>query len=316
MKPAFSVIFFTTLSGLGYGLAFWLALDRAAGGDAATSAWYGGLGLAAALALISAGLLSSMLHLGHPERAWRALSQWRSSWLSREGVAACLSLPPLGLVWLAWSFGAEGSVWAWLAALGAALAVLTVACTGMIYQSLKPVAAWTSPLTTPVYLLYGAVTGGFAVAALEGWILGEPAAWRLWLTLLLTAALAAAKVAYWRGVANAEGLTPEAATGLGRFGTVRQLEAPHVTQNYITREMGFRVARKHAGRLRRLVMLVGFAAPGLLGVFAILSGGGGAVLLTLAAFTALAGAVAERWLFFAEARHSVTAFYGERTQTS
>lgn len=313
MKPAFSVIFFTTLSGLGYGLAFWLALDRAAGSPAAADPWLGGIGLALALALISAGLLSSTLHLGHPERAWRALSQWRSSWLSREGVAAVLSLPPLGLVWLAWGAGAEGGLWAWLAALGAVLAVVTVLCTGMIYQSLKPVAAWTSPLTTPVYLLYAAVTGGYAAAALGAWF-AEPAAWRLWLAVALTGVLAVAKYAYWRRAAAEPGLMPEDATGLGRFGTVRQLEAPHVTQNYITREMGFRVARRHAGRLRVLAVAIGMAAPAALGLVALLGAGGGvaALALTAAALLALLGAVCERWLFFAEARHAVTAFYGER----
>lgn len=311
MKPAFSVIFFTTLSGLGYGLAFWLALDMASGGAAAGSAWHGGVGMTLALGLIIAGLLSSTLHLGHPERAWRALTQWRSSWLSREGVAACLSLPPLGLVWLAWVTGAEGAIWAVLALLGAALAAATVYCTGMIYQSLKPVADWTSPLTTPVYILYAAVTGGFAAAMIDAWF-GQAQDWRLGLVIVLTGLLAVAKAFYWRRAAATPGLTPEAATGLGRIGTVRQLEAPHVTQNFITREMGFQVARQHAGRLRTIAGFLGFGAPAGLGLAALTGPGAGAVWLTIACLAALLGAIAERWLFFAEARHAVTAFYGRR----
>ena len=81
MHPALSVISFTTLSGMGYGLAFVLALGH--GNPAALStkiAWV------AALGLISVGFLASTFHLGNPQRAWRAVSQWRSSWLSREGV--------------------------------------------------------------------------------------------------------------------------------------------------------------------------------------------------------------------------------------
>ena len=50
-----------------------------------------------ALVLITAGLLSSTAHLGRPERAWRAFSQWRTSWLSREGVAAVFTYVPAGL---------------------------------------------------------------------------------------------------------------------------------------------------------------------------------------------------------------------------
>ena len=87
MRPAFSLIVFTTLSGLGFGLAAILGLGLIM---APTPFWwviYNGV----ALALIGAGVLSSTLHLGHPERAWRAMTQWRSSWLSREGVLAALT---------------------------------------------------------------------------------------------------------------------------------------------------------------------------------------------------------------------------------
>jgi hypothetical protein len=73
--------------------------------------------------LVSLGLLSSTFHLGHPERAWRAFSQWRSSWLSREGVAAVATYLPAGLLFLALMFRAaclRGSQAA-LLALGAVL---------------------------------------------------------------------------------------------------------------------------------------------------------------------------------------------------
>ena len=311
MKPAFSVIFFTTLSGFGYGLAFWLLVEWGFGGAGAAMPWLGALALGLALALIVGGLVSSTLHLGHPERAWRAFSQWRSSWLSREGVVATLSLPVLSFVWLAWVAGWDGGVWAALAFIGAALAILTVVCTGMIYQSLKPIAAWTSPLTTPVYLLYAAVTGGYAALAFETWF-GVAADWLAIVVLGLTVVLGLAKQAYWRRSADAVALTPEAATGLGGLGQVRQLEAPHVTENYLTREMGFRIARKHAGRLRRVAMGVGLTLPGALALLALAFPASAAALLPLAAVAALAGAIVERWLFFAEAKHAVMAYYGRR----
>ena len=310
MKPAFSVIFFTTLSGFGYGLAFWLAADALVAPEAVADPWLGGVGLALALAAISAGLLSSTLHLGHPERAWRAVSQWRSSWLSREGVAALASLPAIGLLWLVWMVGGGSGALAILAALSVVLAALTVACTGMIYQSLKPIAAWANPLTTPVYLLYAAMTGAYAAAALAAWFVGFDDI-RVWAAIVLTALVALAKFVYWRRAADVRAINPEDATGLGRIGRVRQLEAPHATENYITREMGFRIARRHAGRLRAIAVVVGMAAPAALGLIALAAGGGG-IVLALAAAAALAGAVVERWLFFAEAKHAVMAFYGER----
>ncbi len=311
MKPALSVIFFTTLSGLGYGLAFWLSLDWFLAPERAGAAWFGGAGMAAAIVLIVAGLLSSTLHLGRPERAWRAFSQWRTSWLSREGVAAVVSMPVLALIWLGWVIGASGALWTILALLGALLAIATVYCTGMIYQSLKPIAAWTSKLTTLVYLLYAAMTGAFAAAALASWF-GFFGGVQIAVAILLAGMLLFAKIAYWRRAAGARGLTPEDATGLGRIGRVRQLEAPHQTDNYITREMGFRVARRHAEKLRLIATGVGMALPALLGAVAIATGGAAPALLTAAAAAALVGAIVERWLFFAEARHAVTAFYGAR----
>ena len=107
MHPAYSVILFTTASGAGYGLLFGLALFTLVGGLPEDPAfWLGGAGLA--FAMVTFGLLASTAHLGHPERAWRALSQWRSSWLSREGVAAVLSYPVAGLFALDRLFAAPG----------------------------------------------------------------------------------------------------------------------------------------------------------------------------------------------------------------
>src|SRR6056300_629425 len=98
MRPAWSIIFFTSISGLGFGLAAWLVLGFV---DLANPQDFLITGIAT-MALIVAGLLSSTFHLGHPERAWRALTQWRSSWLSREGVAAIITYGPALLFALGW----------------------------------------------------------------------------------------------------------------------------------------------------------------------------------------------------------------------
>ena len=93
MHPVPSIIAFTTASGAGYGLLFLLAVTAPAG-LLPTGRWFGLTALLLALGLITFGLSASLFHLGHPERAWRALSQWRSSWLSREGLMALLTYPP------------------------------------------------------------------------------------------------------------------------------------------------------------------------------------------------------------------------------
>src|SRR5215471_2934961 len=110
MHPALSVIVFTTVSGAGYGLLAWLGVWAMAGwlpadrGLAAAS-------LALSLGAITIGLLSSTLHLGRPERSWRAFSQWRSSWLSREGVSSVATYVPAVLFAALWLMEATGRLW-------------------------------------------------------------------------------------------------------------------------------------------------------------------------------------------------------------
>ncbi|MEM8813441.1 MAG: DmsC/YnfH family molybdoenzyme membrane anchor subunit, partial [Pseudomonadota bacterium] len=159
MHPAKSVIFFTTASGVGYGLLFWFAIlglfDLLPSGPVFVIVGFG-----VALGLITAGLISSTFHLGHPERAWRAFSQWRTSWLSREGVAAVATYVPAaawGISALIEGFGSPLSqTLGVVAAIGAAV---TVYCTGMIYASLRTIPAWHNDWARAGYPIFAAMTG-------------------------------------------------------------------------------------------------------------------------------------------------------------
>jgi DMSO reductase anchor subunit len=313
MHPAYSVIVFTTASGAGFGLLAWLAL-WAIVFDVSGDARFGFVGLAVALGLAAAGLLASTLHLGRPERAWRAFSQWRTSWLSREGVSAIATLAAGALFGLLWVFNGAAPAWLFgLVALDAGLlALVTVWCTGMIYQSLPTIRAWHQPLVSPVYLALAIASGGMLLVLLLALFGRETAlATRLAVIALLVGALL--KLAYWRTLdAEPATLTAGAATGLGAHGTIRVLDPPHSRDNFVMREMGFAVGRRHAERLRQFVHLAAFVLPVLLlslGLFA----GGMLVFASLATVTMAAGLIVERWLFFAEAQHAVTLFYGAQT---
>lgn len=310
MHPAFSVVFFTTATGAGYGL---LALLGVLGGLGLIPPdfWLGLIGMGLALGLIAAGLLSSTGHLGRPERAWRAFSQWRSSWLSREGVSSVLTFIPAGLFGIGWVFFGRTGVWVTLAGLLAAVgAIVTVCTTGMIYASLKPIAQWHSRYTLPGYLIFSAMTGSLLLnALLQGFGIDSN-------TLLATCLLLIVlgwgwKLATWRYNDRLEiPTTANTATGLAG-GTVRSLEWPHTEENYLLKEMGFRIARKHGAKLRLITQILAFALPGLLLLAAIfLPWPLAAIASVLAAFAQFAGMLVERWLFFAEAKHTVTLYYG------
>lgn len=317
MHPAFSIIFFTSAAGAGYGLLALLGL-LAPFGLLPESPLFGLAALALALGLVVAGLLSSLAHLGRPERAWRALSQWRSSWLSREGVAAVATFLPAGVFAIAWialtATGVIAGIAGWITA---AMAAVTVYCTAMIYASLKPIRQWANPWVPRTYLALSLMTGALLLNALLG-VTGQAAGWSSLLALASVALAWAAKEGHWRHCATARPVsTAETATGLGHngsghIGRVRLLDAPHSEDNYLLKEMGFRVGRRHAVRLRFITRLAAFALPAALSLGALVAGPGAlsGTLALLAAAAAALGVVAERWLFFAEAKHTVTLFYG------
>lgn len=310
MHPAYSVIFFTTATGAGYGLLALLGLAAAAGA-VPPDFWLGFVGLGLALALISAGLLSSTGHLGRPERAWRAFSQWRTSWLSREAVLSVATYAPAALFGIGWVFLGSTSGWVAVAAVLAAVgAAFTVATTAMIYASLKPVAEWHTRYTLPAYLIFATMTG----AALFNGLLTAFGAGSAFVALGAAAATLFGwfwKEATWRHNDRlAMPASANSATGLAG-GTVRSIEWPHTEKNYLLKEMGYRVARKHAARLRNLVRLLAFVSPAVLLAAQAFSPQPVAVAFALLApASQLTGMLVERWLFFAEARHTVTLYYG------
>ena len=311
MNPAYSVILFTTASGAGYGLLFWLGLRAMLG---AAQGWPALFALGLGLALVTIGLLSSTFHLGHPERAWRAFSQWRSSWLSREGVAAVATYVPAGILGLGWLVAERAPVAPILGLLLSLGAVVTVVCTSMIYASLRTIPEWSLRLVPWVYLVFAGGTGALLLGALDA-LGGRPsAAWGIAAGALIAGGLVL-KLVYWRRIDRMV-LPHDAAEAIGIPGAsdIRVLDPPHTRPNFVMREMGFAVARRHARRLRLLsgALLSGVVALCLLA--AVLTGTE-ALLLILALPLAAVGLWAERWLFFAQARHLSMLYYAPARST-
>lgn len=303
MHPAVSVIFFTVTSGAGFGFICLIGLGVPMP-DGGVSAFFICL-LAAGLAV--AGLVSSTFHLGHPERAWRAFSQWRSSWLSREGVLAVATLIAFGFYGLFWVFHEERIVP--LGLLTSVLAVLTIFATAMIYAQLKTIPNWNTWLTPACYLGFGLASGLLLAAAFAT---GPLAGAFLQLASGLTILAWVTKMMWWKR-ANEVGFSETGsdtgtATGLGNIGKVKLLERPHSGENYLTREMIHQIGRKHAEKLKRIATIAGGFVPVGISLLVWLTGAP-ALLLVLAFVSMMVGLFAERWLFFAEAKHAVSLYY-------
>ncbi|MCY4335637.1 MAG: dimethyl sulfoxide reductase anchor subunit [Litoreibacter sp.] len=291
MHPAPSIIAFTVFSGLGFGMLAFLGL-----GKPDVSGFTGFVFFFIAFALAVGGLISSTFHLGNPQRALKAFSQWRSSWLSREGCLAVATLSVMGLyALLIIFFNTRVPV---LGILGALLCVATVFATSMIYTQIKTVPRWNH-WTVPVLFMGYALTGG---AFLTGQV-------RIAAAGLITMGLF--QLIAWGlgdGRFAKSGSTIETATGLGRIGKTRMFEAPHSSKNYLMTEMVHVVGRKHATKLR----IIGLVFMSLL-PWAILMFLNFSHLMALVALVMhVAGVLTIRWLFFAEAEHTVGLYYGAR----
>jgi DMSO reductase anchor subunit len=291
MHPAPSVILFSVLSGLGFGMLAWLGFGHpSVTGSSAFIFFF------VAYALAVGGLLSATFHLGNPKNSLKAFSQWRTSWLSREGCCAVASLVVMGI----YAIGAIflETHWALVGVIGAVLSIVTVFTTSMIYAQLKTVPRWnhwtTSVLFVALSVFGGALMTGQITVAMYGFVLVgviQIAAWLMGDKQFATS-----------------GSTMETATGLGGIGKVRMFEPPHTGTNYLLKEMVYVIGRKHATKLRVIAILLMVVIP----VLMIWMGAHHDIKAVIAVVSHLVGVFASRWLFFAEAEHVVGLYYGKR----
>ena len=306
MHPAFSILFFTTLAGTAQGLVVLLALSVLGGVPLAPGFLLMALELAELLLL--AGLAASFMHLGRKMRAWRAVLMWRTSWMSREVIALPGFIALLALWWLALRSGA-GAPWSWLLpALVLVGAVTLWYCTAMIYACLRFIEEWAHPLTIVNFTLIGLSSGlllACALAALAGdtvllQVSGQSA---LMMTLLawFTRALALRRNA---GLKHKS--TLQSAIGI---------HAPQLVQKSMGMSAGSFNTREffHGAKLATLrnvklgFQLLAFALPALLMLWGLASHTG--LPWILAMLVQAPGLIAERWFFFAQARHPQNLYY-------
>ncbi len=291
MHPAPSVIVFSTISGLGFGLMLFMGL-----GLPNVSGWVAASFATVALGLAVIGLLASTFHLANPKNAIYAFSQWKTSWLSREGILAVLTLFVFFIYAVLWAF-MDNRIPA-LGYLASAMAMGTVFTTSMIYTQIKAVPRWNTAVTPLLFLLYASAGGALLSNQMQ-------------VALVLLGLIIAFQALAWVQGDTAlarSGSSIESATGLGKFGKVRLLEKPHSGENYLLHEMVYVVGRKHAAKLRVLALLLAAVLPAVL----ILLTEVNHVIVVVILLSHLIGIFAQRWLFFAQAEHVVGLYYDAR----
>ena len=308
MNPAFSVVVFTVAAGAGQGLAVALALALLIGGP--IDAPFVRAALEVSIVLLVVGLAASFLHLGRPARAWRAAAMWRTSWLSREVIVLPAFIALVAVWW--WMSGDATSVLATtllpLAALAGA--VLLWYCTAMIYACLRFIEEWAHPLTFVNFSLLGLSSGLMLATALTALAGANPV-----LVPIAAAAAAAATLVAWMARASAlrrnaairHRSTLQSATGI-RSPRLVQTSMGMSAGSFNTREFFHRASLAALARIRLATHVLAFALPCLLAAL-VAAGALPALASVVAALVQLVGLVADRWLFFAQAKHPQNLYY-------
>lgn len=306
MNPAFSVIVFTTLSGMAQGALVALSLALLTG--ARLPAPFITATLVVSIGLLVIALGASTLHLGRPARAWRAITMWRTSWLSREVIVLPAFIGVVAL-WLVLHVYDLAPAMRKVMPLGViALALLLWWCTAMIYACLRFIQEWATPLTFANYLLIGMASGTSLYAALAllaglGPHAYSAAGWALALTVIALVVRGASLV---RNARLKPKSTPQSATGL-HHPVVVQRSMGMSAGAFNTREFFHGRSLAFLKRIKLIFVLFGFALPAFLLLTTLLTGQ--QLWLLLAVPVQYAGLLAERWFFFAQARHPQNIYY-------
>ena len=309
MNPAFSVIFLTTLLGAGQGLFLALYTAHAITAHVATRsappASFLVTGALMSAALVAGGLVASVFHLGRPERAWRAASQWRTSWLSREVIA----LPAFLAAALAYA-GALAFAPGWAMLVGAVATALCIAlfvCTGMVYACIRFLQEWATPLTLVNFALLGLASGTTLAAALARFEAPMLAgAFALAAFAFTLAAFVGRAASLRRNATLRPKSTLQSAIGV-KHPRIAQKAQGFMGGSFNTREFFHGATPAKMRAIRQGFLVATFAIP--LALLAAAIAGGALGLCALAFAVQYAGLVAERWYFLADANHPQNLYY-------
>ena len=308
MHPAFSVIFLTTLSGVAQGLFLAVysidVLSRLGLSELPMPSFIVA-GVALSVLFAALGLLASFWHLGRPERAWRAATMWRTSWLSREVIVLPAFLASVAAYGVAY---ATGSLWSDLFGVLAVVACIALfVCTGMIYACLRFLQEWASPLTLVNYFLLGCASGCTFATLLSALLApGYTEALATWAIGLTTVALVVRAAMLARNARLRPKSTVQSAIGV-KHPKVQQKSQGAMGGSFNTREFNHGRTRAFLRSIKWAFLVLAFPVPAALLWLGAMSGA--VAVLALAFAVQYVGLLAERWFFFAQANHPQNLYY-------
>ena len=322
MHPAFSVIFLTTLIGVGQGLFLALYTGQLYSVikvlPVQDSPGFYGYGSFLALTFLAGGLLASFFHLGHPERAWRSAAKWKTSWLSREVIVlpafmattfiyAMIHITGWNPVLFALSEDFIVDLSLLVGAINTAFAFTLFICTAMIYACIKFLQEWATPLTVLNYTLLG-MASGFALSTafasyVESDLINFYGGWAITLTVFafitrVASLIRNAKIKYKSSLSTAIGI---------RHTNIKQKAQGAMGGSFNTREYFHGAKPAFFKSIKWVFLVLVFVVPVALLIAALTTNM--FVLFALVFVVQYTGLIAERWFFFAQANHPQNLYY-------
>ncbi len=323
MHPAFSVIFLTTLIGVGQGLflAVYTGQSYSAVGLLPPQATdFYSYGSFIALLFLLGGLFAAVFHLGKPSymwtRAWRGMTQWRTSWLSRELIAIPATIAMVFIYAVFQFFGWDlnlfnSEIKGQLTLIIGSLTTLVVfglyLCTAMIYASIRFLREWATPLTVINYTLLGGASG-FTLAAVFAHEYGPELVnfYGGWAIIITLGGMISRSASLWRNSRIKEKITIKSAIGV-RHSHIKQKAMGMMGGSYNTREYFHGKSALFLKSIKWIFLVLVFPIPVILLSIGIEMHN--EYLLIAAFIIQYIGLLFERWFFFAQANHPQNIYY-------
>jgi DMSO reductase anchor subunit len=179
----------------------------------------------------------------------------------------------------------------------------------MIYACLRFIEEWAQPLTIVNFVLLGLSSGSVLASALAA-LAGEPRALALAAptALVLTLVAGASRTAAWRrNAVLRHRSTLQTATGI-RSARLAQTSMGMSAGSFNTREFFHRASASALRRIKGIAVVLGFAVPAVL-TAGVAAGVLGDLACVVALLVQAPGLIADRWLFFAQAKHPQNLYY-------
>ncbi len=314
MHPEMSLVFLTVLAGIGQGIfILYFVLEMVLVGTLSPVFAY--TSILSCIVLQYLGSAASLLHLGNPQRAWKAVRMWKHSWLSREILTMGGFMGIVHLYLLSMYFGIGFTEHVILGSIAILFSIGFYVSSSMLYATIRFIKEWANGFTPLNFALSGLLVGssiGFTLLHLIQSDLPGLKAVNV-LVILLTCMAMIIKMLTFRFNSKVYvPITLKNALGVNDP-NIRLMDMGAAYDHYNTIDFHFPLTQRQLQTQKAIIILFIFILP-LIGWLLMLYTNLGNIINIVIGFSnvglMMLGYLIERRLFFIEGNHLQNLYYG------